>query len=462
MRHPLALAALAALATGCATAPAGPSADRAAARPAASPAATPEYDAAAVRALAVTEAELGPGWHVTLMQPGQNDISSPPLTSDIPACQPVLDALTPSKGSAGPLAEADLDIAREDDGRASLYTGILAFRPGRAAAVHAGIEHVLDHCRAFTSTAGHHLLTRLDTPTPEGADAATAFTLTDETDGATIAQRALVTRAGDVLAVFTTLDATGRGAPEPDAGVVRAQLAKLGRKDSWPRATAAGARRTAGPCRGSSVLHGHQVFEAAEGDAAQFLGGDEALLVGVVGQAGADGGEDGVQHLLGVDAVEADHEDVAEPGLVRGVGGAQRGVRGLAAGGAHAEQGLGHPALVGQGLREVRRAQVVTGLAGGGEQGLDVGVGAVGGEAQGPTVAAAAGEQCFFDRAGVGFVEPVEPQQGRLRPHVQTLRRDVAGQRVLLVRAGRRNAPETGGEPGAAGGRGCDNAAARG
>ncbi|QKW19883.1 hypothetical protein HUT16_13170 [Kitasatospora sp. NA04385] len=226
MRHLLALAALV-LTAGCATAPADPSADRAAP----SAGATPEYDAAAVRALAVTAAELAPGWRVTLMEPGQNDISSPPQTSDIPACQPVLDALTPSKGSAGPLAEADLDIAREGDDPASLYTGILAFRPGRAAAVHAGIDRVLDHCRAFTSTAGRHLLTRLDTPTPEGADAATAFTLTDETGGTTIAQRALVARAGDVLAVFTTLDATGRPAPEPDAAVVRAQLAKLGRKN---------------------------------------------------------------------------------------------------------------------------------------------------------------------------------------------------------------------------------------
>ncbi|MFC8718343.1 hypothetical protein [Kitasatospora sp. NPDC057198] len=224
MRHLLALAALA-LTAGCAAAPPDPSADRAAD----ASAATPEYDAAAVRALGVTEAELAPGWHVTRMQPGQNDISSPPETADIPACQPVLDALTPSKGAAGPLAETDLDIAREGDDRASLYTAVLAFRPGRAAAVHTGIDRVLDHCRAFTSTAGRHLLTRLDTPTPEGADAATAFTLTNESDGTTIAQRALVTRTGDVLAVFTTLDATGHPAPEPDAGVVRAQLAKLGR-----------------------------------------------------------------------------------------------------------------------------------------------------------------------------------------------------------------------------------------
>ncbi|BAJ28849.1 MULTISPECIES: hypothetical protein [Kitasatospora] len=229
---PGAFAALAALvlAAGCA-APAGPSADGAAtATGAASASAAPEYDAAAVRALAVTEADLAPGWRVTLMQPGQNDISSPPQTADIPACQPVLDALTPSKGSAGPLAEADLDVARDGDGGASLYTAVLAFRPGRAAAVQRGLDQVLDHCRAFASTAGHHLLTRLDTPTPGGADAATAFTLTNETGGATIVQRALVARAGDVIAVFTTLDATGRAAPEPDRAVVAAQLAKIGRK----------------------------------------------------------------------------------------------------------------------------------------------------------------------------------------------------------------------------------------
>ncbi|RAJ33522.1 hypothetical protein K353_05581 [Kitasatospora sp. SolWspMP-SS2h] len=225
------LAALAPAAAGCAAAPSGPAADVAAAagpfaRPPAAPSAgRPEYDAAAVRALAVTDADLGPGWHVTLMQPGRNDVSSPPQTADVPACQPVLDALTPSKGGAGPLAEADLDIVRAGDAAASLYTAVPAFRPGRAAAVRSGLDRVLDRCRAFTSTAGRHLLTRLDTPTPEGADAASAFTLTNETGGAVIAQRALVARAGDVLAVFTTLDATGRPAPEP--AVVRAQLAKI-------------------------------------------------------------------------------------------------------------------------------------------------------------------------------------------------------------------------------------------
>ncbi|WP_099899763.1 hypothetical protein [Streptomyces sp. TLI_171] len=219
--RPLPVLAALALTAGCAAAPPAPSADRAG-----TPAAG--YDAAAVRALAVTDADLAAGWHVTVMQPGQSDISSPPETADVPACQPVLDALTPSKGAAGPLAEADLDIAREGDSPASVYTAILAFRPGRAAAVHAGLDQVLDRCRAFGSAAGRHLLTRLDTPTPGGADAATAFTLTNETGGATFAQRALVTRTGDVLTVFTTLDAEGRPAPEPDREVVRAQLEKLG------------------------------------------------------------------------------------------------------------------------------------------------------------------------------------------------------------------------------------------
>ncbi|MFJ5880922.1 hypothetical protein [Kitasatospora cineracea] len=233
---PAVLAALALAAAGCTGAPRPPAADAAAATAAApgGSSAGPEYDAAAVRALAVTDADLAPGWHVTLMQPGQNDISSPPQTADTPACQPVLDALTPSKGAAGPLAETDLGIARDGDAPAALYTAVLAFRPGRAAAVHSGLDRVLDRCRAFTSTAGRHLLTRLDTPTPGGADAATAFTLTDETGGTTIVQRALVTRTGDLLAVFTTLDATGHPAPEPDRGVVAAQLAKLGRDGKGP------------------------------------------------------------------------------------------------------------------------------------------------------------------------------------------------------------------------------------
>ncbi|MEU3495273.1 hypothetical protein [Kitasatospora cineracea] len=228
--------ALALAAAGCTGAPRPPSTDAAvtaAAASAGSPAG-PEYDAVAVRALAVTDADLAPGWHVTLMQPGRNDISSPPQTADAPACQPVLDALTPSKGAAGPLAETDLEIARAGDTPASLYTAVLAFRPGRAAAVHSGLDRVLDRCRAFTSTAGRHLLTRLDTPTPGGADAATAFTLTNETGGTTIVQRALVTRTGDLLAVFTTLDATGHPAPEPDRDVVAAQLARFGRNGKRP------------------------------------------------------------------------------------------------------------------------------------------------------------------------------------------------------------------------------------
>ncbi|MFJ1756742.1 hypothetical protein [Kitasatospora sp. NPDC088134] len=238
MRPLPALAALAlaagCAATGCAAPAPGSSADLAATAVgpvAAGPADLlgDGYDAVGVRALAVTDGELATGWRVAFVPPGQNDISSPPQTADDPACQPVLDALTPSRGDAGPLAEADLDLAREGDAQASLSTAILAFRPGRAAAVHAGLERALDRCRDFTSSTGRHRLARLDTPTPEGADAATAFTLTNETGGAVLAQRALLARTGDVLTVFTTLDPAGRPAPEPDRAVVQAQLAKVGR-----------------------------------------------------------------------------------------------------------------------------------------------------------------------------------------------------------------------------------------
>ncbi|MEV4559351.1 hypothetical protein AB0K51_20500 [Kitasatospora sp. NPDC049285] len=209
------------LAAACTRTAAPPSADHA------SPSASAGYDAPSLRELAVTDADLGPGWHVTVMQPGQGDITSPPQTADAPACQPVLDALAPAKGSAGPLAEADLDIARTADDRASLYTAILAFRPGRAAVVHTELDQVLIRCRVFTSGAGRHVITRLDTPTPEGADAATAFTLTNETGGATLTQRALLTRTGDILTVFTTLDTTGHEPAAPDAEVIKRQLGKL-------------------------------------------------------------------------------------------------------------------------------------------------------------------------------------------------------------------------------------------
>ncbi|GAA2995145.1 hypothetical protein Sfulv_37490 [Streptomyces fulvorobeus] len=91
--------------------------------------------------------------------------------------------------------------------------------------------------------------------------------------------------------------------------------------------------------------------------------------------------------------VQADHEDMAEPALVRGVGGPEREV-----GGARrvvVEAGRGLP---GERLGDIRGRQVVARLVGGGEQGVEIRVRAVGGQPQGPAVAAAA-----LQKGGLGL-----------------------------------------------------------
>lgn len=136
---------------------------------------------------------------------------------------------------------------------------------------------------------------------------------------------------------------------------------------------------------------------------AQLLGGDDPLLVRFVAEAGADAGQHLVEVLLRVVPVEADHEGVAEAALVRGVGGAERGVRDL--GRARVRPG---GRLVGEGLAEVGGGEVVAGLIGGGEERVEVGVGAMGDESPGPAAAAAAGEQGGFGGDGGGGVEALE------------------------------------------------------
>ncbi|GGO35529.1 hypothetical protein GCM10012286_06360 [Streptomyces lasiicapitis] len=95
-----------------------------------------------------------------------------------------------------------------------------------------------------------------------------------------------------------------------------------------------------------------------------------------------------VQGLAAGDAVEADHEGVAEPALVGGGGGAQGGGRGPVAG-ARGERGL--QGFGGEGFGEVVGSQVVGRLVGGGQQGVQVRVGPVGCEAVRPVAASAAG-----------------------------------------------------------------------
>ena len=64
--------------------------------------------------------------------------------------------------------------------------------------------------------------------------------------------------------------------------------------------------------------------------------------------------------------------------------------------------------LVGERLGEIGGGEVVAGLVGGGEQRVEIGVGAVGDQPLGPAAAAAAGEQGGFGGVGGGGVEAVE------------------------------------------------------
>ncbi|MFD8317927.1 hypothetical protein [Kitasatospora purpeofusca] len=237
------------LAGGCA-APAGGSADRAAAAPAR------ELSAAELRAAAVTDAELGPGFTVTVIAPGHGETGPDGgrETADKPVCQPLLDAVAPAAGpakaarasaspapvSAVPYAETDLSVALAADPSGSLYGGLLGYRGDRAARLQAELEGLFAPCAEFSSTAPPppadrsrgatrtgHRLSRNDTPTPEGADAATGFTLTNESGAVVLAQRAVMARVGPALVVFSTVGVGAELAPVPDERVVRHQVAKL-------------------------------------------------------------------------------------------------------------------------------------------------------------------------------------------------------------------------------------------
>ncbi|GAA2130679.1 hypothetical protein GCM10009760_03520 [Kitasatospora kazusensis] len=221
------------LTAGCTTV--GASADRAAA--------SRELTAVQLRAAVLSDADLGAGYTVTVMKPPPGAVAADTgrETADVPACQPVLDAVGQTNPAAGPLAETDLSVSSAAAPDAGVYAGLLAFQPGRAAQVQEGLEKVLAQCTAFTSvstggkgvSAAHkgvrtkHRLARLDTPTPEGADGATAFTLTNESATGVLLQRALLTRTGTALAVFSTVGSGQEQAPAPDDRIVRAQVAKL-------------------------------------------------------------------------------------------------------------------------------------------------------------------------------------------------------------------------------------------
>ncbi|MET8697749.1 hypothetical protein ABZW10_02555 [Kitasatospora sp. NPDC004723] len=247
--RPLFLAAALLLAAGCA-APAGESADRAS-----STAPPRELSAAELRAAAVTEADLGPGFTVTVITPGRGATGPDGgrEAADKPACQPLLDSVAPAPAagragasasappvSAVPSAETDLSVALAGDPAGSLYGALLGYPGDRAARLHAELEGLFGPCAEFASTAPPppaekgrgatrtvHRLSRNDTPTPEGADAATGFTLTNESGSVVLAQRAVLARVGPALVVFSTVGVGAEPAPAPDERVVRRQVARL-------------------------------------------------------------------------------------------------------------------------------------------------------------------------------------------------------------------------------------------
>ncbi|MGF1427438.1 hypothetical protein [Kitasatospora sp. LaBMicrA B282] len=195
--------------------------------------------AAELRAAAVTASDLGGGYTVTLMNPqaGGPAPGAPRQLADVPACQPVLDAIGPADPTATPQAETDLTTAPAGHPQTLLYTALLGYPAGRSTELQSGLDQVLAKCTDFTSgvpgqskaARTRHQLVRADTPTPGGADAATAFTLTSgpQAGGSELTQRAAVVRVGTALAVFSTVGSAKEPAAVPDPVVVQAQTRKL-------------------------------------------------------------------------------------------------------------------------------------------------------------------------------------------------------------------------------------------
>ncbi|KJS62570.1 hypothetical protein [Streptomyces rubellomurinus] len=237
------------LSCGCATVGGSPSADRAAPGR--------ELSASELRAAAVADNDLGPGYAVTVMTAGHGDTGAGAgrEAADVPACQPLLDVVAPgasvgtapgtastSPGVDRPYAETDLSVARAADPKGGVYGGLIGYRAGRAAVLQGELEQLFGPCASFGSAAPappaekpgkkapirtRHRLNREDTPTPEGADAAIGFTLTNESGGAVLTQRAVLARVGTALAVFTTFGVAAEPAAVPDERIVRQQVAKL-------------------------------------------------------------------------------------------------------------------------------------------------------------------------------------------------------------------------------------------
>jgi hypothetical protein len=145
----------------------------------------------------------------------------------------------------------------------------------------------------------------------------------------------------------------------------------------------------------------------ATGESSEFLGRQDPLLLRVVAEPGADSGQYLVEGLVGGEVVQADHEDMPETALVRGVRGAEGGV-----GGGVGTLGQDRQRLARQRLGEIGGGQVVRRLVGRGEQCAQVGVGPVLGQAPGPARAAQAAEQRLLDGVGRCRVERLQAGRG--------------------------------------------------
>lgn len=153
------------------------------------------------------------------------------------------------------------------------------------------------------------------------------------------------------------------------------------------------------------LLTRYQLDDAAPGESPHLVGRHHPLLFGIVRQPGPDAGQNLVGVLGGPEAVQTDHEDVAEPALVRGMRGGQREVGGVRCVRVQLRGGL-----AGQRLGALGGGEVVARLVGGGEQCVQVRVRAGGDQPLGPAAAAVALQQGGPD---LGRGRRVEPRQAR-------------------------------------------------
>lgn len=167
---------------------------------------------------------------------------------------------------------------------------------------------------------------------------------------------------------------------------------------------------TPGPAA-NPLLTRYQLDDAASGESPHLVRRHHPLLLGVVAQPGPDSGQKLIGVLRGPEVVQADHERVAEPALVRGMRGRQREVGRPRRVRVQSGGGLG-----GQRLGAVGRGQVVTGLVGGGEQCVQVRVRPVLRQPLGPAAAAEAPQQAGLRLGGGRGVEGAQAERAGRGP----------------------------------------------